>query len=307
MAIDGPARRVALVVNTRSRTGSKAYTQATDTLRKLGVPITSAYPLNDPARLPETVRAAVNEGNDLVVVGGGDGTISSVVDELAHTEVPMGLLPLGTANDFARTLHIPVDLEEACRTIAGGKVVDIDLGLSGGNYYANRASVGIGASVAQAMSPLLKKYVGSVAYPVATARGFLRHRPFAARLTFPDGDHPPREFSSLLQVSIANGRYFGGGQVAADDAGIDDSTLDVSVLRHGNLRELAKVVRTIKSGDILDTDQAMHFRTRRVVVDTEPNLPVNIDGELVATTPQDLSVARNALHVVVPQTWADGG
>lgn len=306
MTSDGPTRRVALVVNTRSRIGGKAYAQAMATLRELGVPITSAYPLNNPARLPETVRAAVNEGNDLVVVGGGDGTISSVVDELAHTGVPLGLLPLGTANDFARTLHVPVDLDEACRTIAHGKVVDIDLGLSGENYYANRASIGIGASVAQAMSPMLKKYVGSLAYPVGTARGFMRHRPFSARLTFPDGDHATQEFSSLLQVSVANGRYFGGGQIAAEDAGIDDSTLDVSVLRHGNLRELAKVVRSIRSGT-LDTDQATHLRTRRVVVETEPSLPVNIDGELVANTPQDLSVARNALHVVVPQTWADGG
>lgn len=305
MAIEGTGKRVALVVNTRSRTGGKAYSQAMDKLRSLGLPITSAYPLNDPARLPETVRSAVDEGNDLVVVGGGDGTISSAVDSLAHTGVPMGLLPLGTANDFARTLHIPTDLDEACRTIAEGKIVDIDLGLSGHNYYANRASVGIGASVANAMSPLLKKYVGSLAYPVATARGFLRHRPFLARLTFPDGDFEPHEYSSLLQVSIANGRYFGGGQIAADDAGIDDSTLDVSVLKHGNLRELARVVRTIRSGRLLDSGQAVHFRTRRVIVETEPSLPVNIDGELVANTPQDLSVARNALHVVVPSTWAD--
>lgn len=304
---DGPITRVALVVNTRSRTGSDAYSEALDTLRTLGVPINSTYPLQDPARLPETVRAAVDEGNDLVVVGGGDGTISSVVDMLAHREVPLGLLPLGTANDFARTLHIPTDLEQACRTIAHGKVVDIDLGMAGHNYYANRASVGIGASVAKAMSPKLKKRIGSLAYPVATVKALFDHKPFSARLTFPDGDHEPQDYPSLLQISVANGRYYGGGQIAAPDSGIDDSTLDVSVIRHGTYRELATVARGFRNGDLLDSRQADFFRTRRVQVETTPSLPVNIDGELVANTPQDLSVARNALHVIVPQTWVDGG
>ncbi|SDP78985.1 lipid kinase, YegS/Rv2252/BmrU family [Actinopolyspora xinjiangensis] len=307
MSTNGGANRVAVVVNTLSRTGGIAYTQAVRTLGELGVPLGTTYPLRDPARLVETVRTAVDEGHDLVIIGGGDGTISSVVDVLAHTGVPMGLLPLGTANDFARTLEIPTEIEKACETIARGKVVDIDLGLCGNNYYANRASVGIGANVANAMSPGLKKVVGSLAYPVASAKGFLRHRPFPARLTFPDGDHPTREFNSLLQVSVANGRYFGGGQLAVSDSGIDDSTLDVTVIKHGNIRELATVVRNFKSTKLLETDQAEHIRTRRVRLETTPNMPINIDGELVAGTPGDFSVARNALHVVVPRDWVDGG
>ena len=298
--------RAALVVNTQSRTGADAFARAERSLVELGVPVRSSYPLRDPSRLPEVVKTAVDEGNDLVVVGGGDGTISSVVDMLAHREVPLGLLPLGTANDFARTLHVPTDLDRACETIANGKIVDIDLGLAGDNYYANRASVGIGAAVAREMSPRLKRWVGSLAYPVATAKAVVRHRPFSARLTFPDGDHEPQEYPSLLQISVANGRYFGGGQLAAYDSGIDDSTLDVSIIRHGNYRELITVARNLKSGHLLHTDQADHFRTRRVYVETDPELPINIDGELAAHTPRDLSVARNALHVVVPDTWVDG-
>ncbi|MGJ7905801.1 diacylglycerol/lipid kinase family protein [Actinopolyspora sp. H202] len=307
MSTNGGLNRVAVVVNTLSRTGSIAYTQAVRSLTELGVPLGTTYPLKDPARLVETVRAAIDEEHDFVIIGGGDGTISSVVDVLAHTGVPMGLLPLGTANDFARTLEIPTEIEKACETIARGKIVDIDLGLCGNNYYANRASVGIGSNVATAMSPKLKKLVGALAYPVASARGFMRHRPFPARLTFPDGDHPTKEFHSLLQVSVANGRYFGGGQLAVFDSGIDDSTLDVTVIKHGNVRELATVARNFKSTKLLETDQAEHIRTRRMRLETTPNMPINIDGELVAGTPRDFSVARNALHVLVPQDWVDGG
>ncbi|MCI2422224.1 YegS/Rv2252/BmrU family lipid kinase [Saccharopolyspora sp. K220] len=288
----------------RARTGNKAYAQAAKKLRDLGVPLRSTFPLHDPSRLPETVAAAVDAGHDLIVLGGGDGSVSSVVDVLAHREVPLGLLPLGTANDFARTLHVPTDLDEACRTIAHGRLVDIDLGLCGNNYYVNRASVGIGAGVAEAMSPTLKKWIGPLAYPVATARAFLRHRPFSARLTFPDGDHKPVEYRGLLQLSVANGRYFGGGQLAAHDSGIDDATLDISVMRQGTLRDLISVVRDLKRG-ALDSEHVETFRTVRVDVATEPNLPINVDGELVDGTPQRFSVARNALHVVVPQTWED--
>ncbi|WP_181188421.1 diacylglycerol/lipid kinase family protein [Actinopolyspora mortivallis] len=301
------ANRVAVVVNTLSRVGSQAYSLALRTLSEQGVPLGRTYPLRDPTRLVETVRSAVDAGHDFVVIGGGDGTVSSVVDVLAHTGVPMGLLPLGTANDFARTLDIPTDLERACHTIAQGRIVDIDLGLCGTNYYANRASVGVGAEVATAMSPVLKKRVGSLAYPVASARGFLRHRPFPARLSFPDGDHDTREYPSLLQISVANGRYFGGGQLAVPDSGIDDSTLDITVIRHGTLRELLTVARNFRSTRLLDTDQAEHIRTRRVRVETARSMPINIDGELVDHTPQEISVARNALHVAVPRNWVDGG
>lgn len=299
------AHRAALVVNTHSRTGERAYEQAERTLRELGVPVSTCYPLNEPSRLPETVSGAVDDGHDLIILGGGDGTVSSVVDVLAHRQVPMALLPLGTANDFARTLHVPTDLDQACRTLVEGKVVDIDLGLCGDNYYVNRASMGLGPLVAECMSPTLKKRTGPLAYPVATLKALRRHRPFGARLTFPDGEHPPQEFDSLLQVSVANGRYFGGGQLTVPDSGIDDSTLDVSVIRHGSVRELIAVARHLKSGQLAESGQAEHYRATRVRVETDPSLLINVDGEVVARTPRDFSAERNALHVVVPSTWVD--
>ncbi|TWF95262.1 YegS/Rv2252/BmrU family lipid kinase [Saccharopolyspora dendranthemae] len=287
-----------------SRTGGKAYAYALDRLRELGVPLGATYPLQDPSRLVETVDSAARSGHDLIIVGGGDGSVSSVVDCLAHRDVPLALLPLGTANDFARTMHIPDDLDGACRTILDSHIVDVDLGLCGDNYYVNRASVGIGAEVAQAMSPRLKRFVGPLAYPVATAKAFLKHRPFAARLSFPDGDYEDREFDRLLQVSIANGRYFGGGQLAASDSGIDDNALDVTVIRQGSIGQLAGVVRGLKTGE--PSDQVEHFRTRALRIDTDEVLPINIDGEVVASTPESFEVARNALHVVTPRTWTDG-
>jgi YegS/Rv2252/BmrU family lipid kinase len=297
----GPA---ALIVNTRSRTGERAFFQALDHLEELHVPLGVTYAIRDPARLPETVREVLDDGYRFLILGGGDGSVSSVVDFLAERDALLGLLPLGTANDFARTLDIPDDIEGACKTIANGKVVDVDLGLAGDNFYVNVASVGLGVEATRALSPWLKKSTGPLAYPVAAIRAFLKHEPFSARLTFPDEDHEPVEYDRLLQVAVGNGRFYGGGMVVALESNIDDKTLDVYAIDLGRQRDLIGAVRYLKSGDFIKTDGVHHFRTPRVRLETDPELPVNIDGELVSRTPQDFSIAHNALDILVPQESA---
>ena len=287
MSPDVANERAALIVNTRSRSGERTFFQALDRLQELGVPLGVTYAIRDPARLPETVREVLDDGSGykLLILGGGDGTVSSVVDFLAHHDTVLGLLPLGTANDFARTLGIPQDIEGACKTIAEGKLVDVDLGLAGDNYYVNVASVGLGV---EALSPWLKRSTGPLAYPAAAIRAFLKHEPFSVRMTFPDGDHESVEYDRLLQVAVGNGRFYGGGMVVAPESGIDD-------------RNLLGIARYLRSGDFIKMEGVHHFRTSSVRIETDPEMAVNIDGEVVARTPQNFSVARNALNVLVPQ------
>jgi YegS/Rv2252/BmrU family lipid kinase len=295
--------RAALIVNTRSRSGEQVFFRALDRLQELHVPLGATYAIRDPARLPETVREVLEDGSgyETLILGGGDGTVSSVVDFLAHHDVTLGLLPLGTANDFARTLGIPSDVDEACEAIANGKVVDVDLGLAGNNYYVNVASVGLGVGATQALTPWAKKNIGALAYPVAAIKAFMTHEPFSARLVFPDGDHEPVEHERLLQVAVGNGRFYGGGMVVAPGSGIDDKSLDVYAIRLGRHRDLFGAARYLKSGDFIRNESVSQYRTTRVRLETDPPLSVNIDGELVAQTPQDFSVAENALKVLVPQ------
>jgi diacylglycerol kinase (ATP) len=296
--------RAALIVNTRSRTGERAFFRALDRLQELDIQLGVTYAIRDPARLSETVREVIDDGYRFLILGGGDGSVSSVVDFLAGRDVVLGLLPLGTANDFARTLEIPEDIEGACRAIAEGKIVDVDLGLAGDNFYVNVASVGLGVEATRALSPWLKKSTGPLAYPVAAIRAFLRHRPFTARLAFPDGDHEPVAYDRLLQIAVGNGRFYGGGMVVAPESGIDDRTLDIYAIELGQRRDLIGVARYLKSGDFINVEGVHHFRTSRVRLETDPDLPINIDGEVVSRTPQDFSVARNALDVLVPQESA---
>ncbi len=303
MSLDPESRRAALIVNTRSRSGERTFFEALDRLQALGVSLGATYAIRDPARMAETVREVLRDGSgyQLLILGGGDGSVSSVVDFLAHHEVDLGLLPLGTANDFARTLGIPVDVEGACDTIANGKVVDVDLGLAGDNYYVNVASAGLSVGATQALSPWMKKRAGALAYSVAAVKAFLTHEPFSARLTFPDGDHEPVEHARLLQVAVGNGRFYGGGMVVAAGSGIDDRNLDVYAIELGRHRDLFGVARYLKSGDFIRSGGVSQYRTPRVRLETEPDLPVNIDGEIVAMTPQEFSIAQNALKVLVPR------
>ena len=303
---DGTDRRLAaLIVNTRSRSGERAFFRALDRLQELGVTLGPTYAVRDPVRLPEAVRDILDDGSEyrVLILGGGDGSVSSVVDFLAHRDVTLGLLPLGTANDFARTLEIPVDIEQACQTIAHGKVVDVDLGLARDNYYVNVASTGLSVKVTQALSPRLKK-IGALAYPMAAIRAFFEHEPFSARLTFPDGDREPVEYGRLLHLAVGNGRFYGGGIAIAPEAGIDDHRLDVLAIELGRPRTLLGVARYLKSGDFIQLEGVHHHRTERVRLETEPELPINIDGEVVTSTPQDFAVDHNALKVIVPRQSA---
>jgi diacylglycerol kinase (ATP) len=294
-------KRAALIVNTGSRTGAHAFREARDRLTTLGVPLAETFPLSDMSRLPETVKGMVEDGVDLVVLGGGDGTMSSAVDYVVGHPVVVGVLPLGTANDFARTLQIPTDLEQACDTIARGKVVDVDLGLVEDNYFVNVASVGLSVGVTRALSPRLKKRFGPLAYPVATVRAYRGHQLFSVQMEFPDGDHDQLNIDSLLQVAVGNGRHYGGGNVVAPGAGIDDHALDVYAIKHGRLGDNVSIARAFKTGTFVDHPNVTHLTTRRVRLRAEPHQQVNVDGEVVATTPQEFSIARNALNVMVPQ------
>ena len=295
--------RAALIVNTRSHLGEPMFALARDLLKEAKVPLGAAYALRDPARLRETVREALLEGHDLIVLGGGDGSVSSIVDLLAGSDAVLGLLPVGTANDFARTLEIPFDLRDACDTIAHGKVIDVDLGLAGENYYVNVASVGLGTEVIENLSPRLKRATGTLAYPIAAIRAYANHLPFSAMLTFPDGDHEPVTLDGLLQVAIGNGRFYGGGLIVSPDSNIHDKALDVYAIAQGRGWDLAGVVRHLKTGEFVGNPCVRFWRTSRVSIETSPVLPINLDGELVSRTPKPFSVAPDALKVLVPESF----
>jgi diacylglycerol kinase (ATP) len=152
--------------------------------------------------------------------------------------------------------------------------------------------------VTQRLTPGLKRRLGRFAYPAATLAAYHSHRPFAARLELDDGT--ALDLGDLMQVAVGNGRHYGGGLTVAPHASIDDHLLDVYAVEQGRLRDHVSAARLLRTGHLVEHERVHHVTTRRLRLVTDEPLPVNLDGEVAATTTATFEVDRNALHVVVP-------
>ena len=307
---DAPA---GLIVNGTARSGRLAFGRTTGQLLARGVRLVAARLVAEPRALRPAVRQVLEAGARLLIVGGGDGTLSTVCTPLARWGATLGVIPLGTANDFARTLGIPTGVDRACEVIAGGRVVDVDLGVLEGvdeqatehraEHFLNVASVGLGAAVAAAVSSRAKGLLGPLAYPLATLKAAASARPFATRLHVgaPDPAAGVRSFDDVLQIAVGNGRLYGGGRAVSATAGIDDAALDVYVVCKAGPWQLLRVARRVRSGDFAGLGSVAYDRTDQLLVETDPPMRLNVDGELRGQrTPVRFAVAPNVLRVLVP-------
>jgi YegS/Rv2252/BmrU family lipid kinase len=293
-------RSAVLLVNTHSRRGRDLFEAAHHLLRREGFAVIEAYPIRDVARIGETIDRAVAHRAPLLVVGSGDGTVSTVVGHLAYRDTALGLLPFGTTNNFARNLGLPFSLEEAVRVITHGKVVDIDLGRLDDHYFTNVASIGLSVVVAQTVSHRLKRVIGRPAYGVAGARAFIDHQPYRATVCTPDARH---EFFTH-QLVVANGGYH-GGRIIAHGASVEDRELTIFPLGDQHKSRLVAGLATYAYGRRRHITEGPFIGTPEATIETRPTQEVEIDGEIMTSTPIAVSVAQQALRVMAPQGFVD--
>jgi YegS/Rv2252/BmrU family lipid kinase len=292
--------KVALVVNAGSRRGQDALQSSAELLRASGISDVRTYGVHSGDELERTLDEVATDKPDLLVIGGGDGSVGAAAGRIAGTDTVLGVLPLGTANDFARTLELDQDPQIAASQMLGGKIVDVDLGKANGDSFLNVASFGLSVAVTEKLTPGLKKVLGPAAYPLATLRAYRHHKPFTARLEFPEGDNATMELDDLLQVAVGNGRHYGGGNTVSPTASVDDDLLDVYAIVRGRMRDHVSIARLLKSGHFIEHEQVHHVTTRAVRITTDEAMPVNLDGEILTETPTDFTLESNALHVAVP-------
>ncbi|GGM79234.1 diacylglycerol kinase [Thermopolyspora flexuosa] len=294
-------RRVALVVNTHSRRGRRKYLAVMRLLHAEGFRPLGAYAVMDPRRLPDTIETALALNPDLLIVGGGDGTLSEAVKHVPGTDAALGVLPLGTTNNFARSLGLPLDLARAIRVFRVGKVADVDLGMAGDRPFANLTSFGVSVEVAATVRPWLKRVLGRAAYPLTALTILPHHRPFRAVITVDGRRH------ELLthQLNIANGRFHGGWQIARDIS-IDNHTLAAYQLGSGKrLRLLVETLIRATTGRWQSLAGGPFVTGREMLVEIDPPLLADVDGEVRQITPLLLRSIRNGLRVMVPPDFVD--
>ncbi len=241
-------------------------------------------------------------GSPLIVAAGGDGTVSEVARGLIplRTEARFAILPLGTGNDLARTLGVPLDdVDGALAVIDGGRerVLDaIAVEPDGGErtYAVNVAAGGFSGQVDEVLTAESKARWGPLAYLWSAAKVLPDLAGYQTTLSFDDGE---AERVDALNVIVANARTCAGGWAVAPTADPEDGLLDVVVVRSGSALDLARVAVALAKGDYLD--EVMHRRARAVRVVSEPPMAFNVDGELLSRGSVTFRIVPRALRVLV--------
>jgi YegS/Rv2252/BmrU family lipid kinase len=283
-----------LLVNRHARQGQKRYEEAINCLHQLGLKIITESTEN-PTQLGELIRHYQQEIN-LVIVGGGDGTLNAAVEAIVDTQLTLGILPLGTANDLARTLGIPNSIPQACEIIANGKLRRIDLGSVNGKYFFNVASLGLSVNITQQLTKEIKQRWGILAYAAIAFQVIWKSRPFSAEIQI----HGESTLVKTVQIAVGNGRYYGGGMAIVHDAAIDDQRLDLYSLEIDHWWQIIPLLPAMREGKHINWPNVRALQGQEITVYTRKPLSINTDGEITTHTPATFRVIPQAITVLVP-------
>ena len=313
-------RRTALVVNVRSRRGRRHFPAVWRQLRAAGLDLLDLRPVADPRRLPEALAGAADSGADLIVVGGGDGTLSEATHQLAHRDVCLGVLPLGTTNNFARSLGLPLHLPARAahpdrgqgrrrrprpRRRAALRQPD-----QPGAVGAGRRARPAPAQADPRPGRLPADRAGAAAPPPAVHRLAPRHRRERRHRSGSGTDGTGGTSGGVHelvthQLNIANGSHHAGRAIARD-TGLDDRQLVVYRLGDADrLRLTLATVRQAVTGPRRSLAHTPFLTARQVWLDTDPPLQLDVDGEIRGRTPAQITLEANALRVMVRPDFPD--
>ena len=255
--------------------------------------------------------AAAAAGHDIVVAAGGDGTIHLVANGLmdagdsAASRPILGVLPLGTGNDFARTLGLPLNCPPgpAIESISHAPTRVLDLirvshpdGEGKTQYAVNVCAGGFSGAVDEMLTDELKATWGPLAYLVGAVKALPQLDGYRTTLAWGGG---PAEAVEAFNIVVANGRTAGGGRPVAPRANPEDGLLDVVLIRTGSGIDVARLLARAAAGDYLDDDDVVFNRVDRVAIESRPGMWFNVDGELRTNAPITFEDVPGALRVAV--------
>ena len=288
-------KRAILIVNAKSRQGAAAFDEACRLLGEAGIELIETHAVKNPKQMGAKVKAAIAKA-PMVIIGGGDGTLSETVDYFFGSDTIFAILPLGTANSFARTMHIPLDLPGAVKVIAKGRCQAIDLGCINDDYFLNNAALGLAPVVADTVPHGVKRRLGRVGYLLWAGLSAASFNAF--RLKIVRGKRTYRLWAT--EVRIANGRFHGGVELI-ENADVESGQILVQVVRGRSLLRLgwnylASAMKLASRGE-----RVREFHGEKLVISTRPAMRVSIDGELGPETPFTASIAPAAVTVAAPK------
>jgi len=286
-------RRAVLIVNRKSRHGRGDIRPVVRQLQARRWLVTEQV-LDSPERIPQIIRA--HTVCDSVIIAGGDGTLSGAVPALLDSGQALGILPAGTANNFARNLGIPDDWGKAVRIITDGRIHPVNLGAVNGVPFLSLASIGLSTDITRRISDRGKGKLGLLAYFIAALKSVRAVAPFPARIRCGETTLDVR----TIQLAVGNGRYFGAGLKMAPDSAVKAKRLYLySVEPLPFHRLVALGVKMLRGTQVRDK-QVLILRNEAFDVFSQPSLAVDTDGEITTHTPARFRVLPDAIRVYVP-------
>ena len=233
---------------------------------------------------------------DLVVAAGGDGTVNEVIAGLDGSEVPLGLVPLGTANVLAAEIGLGRRPAAMAAAIAGGRTRPIHLGIVNDRRFAVMAGIGFDAHVVTGVTPALKRVLGRAAYVWRSLCELLRGPTAGYRVTIDD-----RIFEAST-VIVANGHFYGGRYVCAPEARLEEPLLHVVLFESSGRWNALRYLLAMLTGRLARLPDVQVIATETLTVDGPPGEPVQADGDVVAVLPARFSVDPATLPLLRPWT-----
>lgn len=286
-----------LLVNQSSRQGQALEIAALEeALGSPAQPVSTVLADNYKGLLDKARQAIADRAPGRIVVAGGDGTVSGFLDLALEADVPYGIIPCGTANDFAKSVDIPVDSEDAIAVVVAGHTRAVDVGFVNGISFLNAVGLGLGTQVTESLEQDSKKAWGTLAYAKCLREAVLRRKSFTIGLTV-DGR---RSRERVLQVTVTNGERYGGGFSAPEGASVSDGCLHVLRVYPQSLMRLLLLFPQMLLGKFTETERIGITACENAQVYSRRKLAVSVDGELLTQLPCEFSVRPGALRVFTP-------
>lgn len=258
---------------------------------------TSAFATRKKDDATKEAERAVNNHFDLIIAAGGDGTVYEVINGIAKQEKRplLGIIPLGTSNDFAKAIGIPKNIKKALDILKKGVTKKVDVGKMNQRYFINIAAGGSLTELTYEVPSRLKTVFGQMAYYFKGIEKMMQFKPYTISAII-DGEKIEEEIMLFL---ISNTNVVGGFDKLAPSADFTDGLFDVLMLKKCNVAELGRVMGRLLSGEHVHDPLILQYRAKKIDITPSKNVQINLDGELGGIAPCHFEVMPEHLNVVV--------
>lgn len=288
-------KKVLLLISPKSRRGADSIALATTQLQGMGYTI-----INDPTQEsidPNEIIIKNAANISYVIVGGGDGSVNMVLPALVKTQLPLVVIPLGTANNLARHYNLSNDINEALDVINTGGPMKLDLGIVNGLYFVNVVGLGLSTYVNTSVPIKLKRYLGAFAFVLTAFYLSSKIRPFRLQIKADGVEYTRRSW----QISVCNGRHYGNGLTVAHDASLIDGKLHALSTEVPKWWQGFALIPALISGRYKKNHDVSLFEAREIELSTKRRLKIDVDGDIKTHTPAIFKVHKQALVMMVPK------